>query len=77
MRKILIILCSVLVVSLTSCEKNESSNRRQDADKYVYITPYGTKYHHSWCRTIQGHSISKISIKKAKRRGRTQCKVCF
>jgi len=43
----------------------------------VYITPYGKRYHHSWCRTIQGHSVTSLSLESAEMRGRTPCRVCY
>lgn len=41
----------------------------------VYITPSGTKYHIDGCRTIK-KSKQAITLKEAKARGYTACKVC-
>ena len=43
----------------------------------VCITPHGKRYHHSWCRTIQGHSVTFISEEAAEMRGKTPCHVCY
>lgn len=41
----------------------------------VYITNTGEKYHRSWCRYLK-YSKHRVTLKSAKRRGYTPCKVC-
>ena len=64
-----------LVIALFSCVMLLSCGNENDDG--VYITPYGKRYHHSWCKTIQGHSITCLSIEDAKDYGRTPCHVCY
>ena len=85
MRRSICIIISVLLLLLPSCSNSRSIDDKDKAtteetgkqDKYVYITPYGERYHHSWCRTIKGHSVREITVREASKIGRTKCQVCF
>lgn len=73
------------IVLLTSCGNKTTENRPDGFASFessmteteVYITPYGKRYHHNWCRTIQGHSVKTISLENTEQRGRTPCHVCY
>ena len=85
MRRSICIIISVLLLLLPSCSDSRGVDSKDKVtteetgkrDKYVYITPSGGRYHHSWCRTIQGHSVKKMTVRKARMRGRTRCQICF
>ena len=72
---------------LFSCGDSKDSNETYQTANYAYstpndsnevcITPHGKRYHHSWCRTIQGHSVTFLSEEAAEMRGRTPCHVCY
>lgn len=69
---------------LLSCGESKDSNQLTEnaysthsQTNEVYITPHGKRYHHDWCRTIQGHSVTGITIEDAEERGRTPCHVCY
>lgn len=70
---------------LSSCGSNTSETKadgfasvyESNSETEVYITPYGKRYHHSWCSTIQGHSVRSLSLEKAEKKGRTPCRVCY
>lgn len=83
-KKIVFILTAVVLAAC--CDSKESGRVSALADNEysasnesneVFITPYGKRYHHSWCRTIQGHSITSLSLESAEMRGRTPCRVCY
>ena len=65
-----LIIWALAAFALAACGDTKESNE-------VFITPYGERYHHNWCRTIQGHSITSLSLESAERRGRTPCRVCY
>ena len=85
MKRIFYSFCLIAALVLSSCGNKSSANEingiasfeTTDSENDVCITPYGKRYHHGWCRTIQGHSVSTISLEKAERRGRTPCHVCY
>ena len=62
-------------------QAEEEKERKKEQQEYlraanqVVVTPRGKKYHHEWCHTIKG-SYRTLTIKQAKRRGYTACKVC-
>lgn len=71
MRKIvLLLLIAIVFLNCTdkkSSEGGSNGETRRVHSSYnlkthnnVYITPHGKRYHHSWCRTIQGHSVSVL-----------------
>ncbi len=66
---------TILAVFISSLMLNSCGNSLDSNN--VYITPYGKRYHQEWCRTIQGHSITCISLDDAEMRGRTPCRVCY
>lgn len=65
---------TVALFALVLCSCGYSGS---GSDEDVYITPYGKRYHHSWCRTIQGHKIKCVSVERAEMKGRTPCHVCY
>lgn len=83
-KKIVFILTAVV---LAACGDSKESGRvsaladnvysASNESNEVFITPYGKRYHHSWCRTIQGHSVTSLSLESAEMRGRTPCRVCY
>lgn len=85
MKKVIIIVLVAIVIA--SCGKSKEPSQvsafsdnvysTPDESNDVYITPHGKRYHHSWCRTIQGHSVTCLSVESAERRGRTPCHVCY
>ncbi len=47
------------------------------ADTKVYITSSGKKYHYKDCRTLKkSKKIQEVTIKTARDKGLTPCKVC-
>ncbi|MGN0078450.1 MAG: hypothetical protein ACI36V_06670 [Coriobacteriales bacterium] len=49
-----------------------------EAAQSVYLTQTGSKYHMRWCRTLyRSKHLTKVSVKKAKSRGYSACKVCL
>ena len=85
MKKICYFTSFIAIALLASCGNKKTGNgpdriasfETSMTETEVYITPYGKRYHHSWCRTIQGHSVKTISLEKAEQRGRTPCHVCY
>lgn len=87
MRKFIFFAVVSCAIVLFSCGNNdepkqisrfsESTYSPSDESVDVYITPHGKRYHHSWCKTIQGHSVTCISLESAEKRGRTSCHVCY
>ena len=83
-KKIVFILTAVV---LAACGDSKESGRvsaladneysASNESNEVFISPYGKRYHHSWCRTIQGHSVTSLSLESAEMRGRTPCRVCY
>jgi len=83
-KKIVFILTAVV---LAACGDSKESGRvsaladneysASNESNEVFITPYGKRYHHCWCRTIQGHSVTSLSLESAEMRGRTPCRVCY
>lgn len=66
----------------------ESSNSTQintsiidsdvDSELIVFVTEYGTKYHRSDCRYIEGKdNLTEFSINDAENAGYSPCKICF
>lgn len=77
-----IILTGLLLFILLSCfgicgcnDTQNVSNQNATDQVTVYITPHGKKYHLKDCRTIKNTSTA-ISLKEAKEKGYTPCKVC-
>jgi hypothetical protein len=77
---------SLLAILLfSSCGSNTSETKanafasayESNPETEVYITPHGKRYHHSWCSTIQGHSVRALSLEKAEKMRRTPCRVCY
>jgi uncharacterized repeat protein (TIGR02543 family) len=56
-------------------QREENTNTQQSVGYTVYVTPSGSKYHRSNCRTIRG-SKTAMRISDASSRGYTACKVC-
>lgn len=87
MKKIVLFAIVLCTMVLFSCGKSKESNRMSqftestysssNESNDVYITPHGKRYHHSWCKTIQGHSVTSLSLEAAEKRGRTPCRVCY
>lgn len=46
------------------------------ATTYVYIMRTGKRYHRHSCRECGHHTHYKVTIKEARRRGRTPCLIC-
>lgn len=75
----------MVTLVLSACGSEERNNEisgsasfdSSNSEREVYITPYGKRYHHDWCRTIQGHSVKTTTLEKAERKGRTPCHVCY
>lgn len=62
--------------SSSASASKKSKAKKKSSKKYVYITPYGKKYHLSKsCRTL-ANSSTIIKVKKSKVGSRTKCKVC-
>ena len=78
---IFILVTLVLSACGSDVRNNEISGiasfHSSNSEREVYITPYGKRYHHDWCRTIQGHSVKTTTLEKAERKGRTPCHVCY
>ena len=79
-----IIVFALAAVVFAACGESKKSSRINaladngySTSNEVFITPHGKRYHHSWCRTIQGRSVISISLKSAEMRGRTPCQVCY
>ena len=53
-----LIVWALAAVALAACEDTKTSNE-------VFITPHGKRYHHNWCRTIQDHSVTSLSLESA------------
>ena len=87
MKKIIIFAIVLCVMAFLTCGKSKEPERISQftestySSSYepndVYITPHGKRYHHSWCKTIQGHSVTSLSLEAAEMRGRTPCHVCY
>jgi len=85
MKKLIVL--ALAAVALAACGDSKKSSRvsaladnvyyRSNESNEVFITPHGKRYHHSWCRTIQGHSVTSLSLESAEMRGRTPCRVCY
>lgn len=55
-------------------KSSESKENNKQAEKTVYITPKGKKYHKAGCRYAKNATAIDKSI--AEKRGYTACKVC-
>jgi hypothetical protein len=85
MKKLIVLFLTA--IALAACGESKESGRvsaladnvysTSNESNEVYITPYGKRYHHSWCRTIKGHSVTSLSLESAEMRGRTPCRVCY
>lgn len=58
-----------LILFIASISLNADDNR------IVYLSQTGVKYHIKTCRTLKKKPIP-VTLKEAKRRGYTACKVC-
>lgn len=82
-KKIAYVLLTVLILSIGTISYFIGYNNgfkyqpqiAADSSPYVYITPSGKCYHRHWCKTIRNTSV-EISVKKAKEKGYTPCKIC-
>lgn len=49
-----------------------------EAAQSVFLTQTGSKYHLKSCRTLKrSKHLTKVSVKKARARGYSACKVCL
>jgi hypothetical protein len=63
------------LVGVDKEEIKEPPATPQEKEIIVYITRTGKKYHRAGCRYLKKSKIP-ITLKEAKRRGYTPCKVC-
>jgi hypothetical protein len=80
MRRLLaaLALCAFLMcpVSLpVGAQQGQSPPKQDPKSQTVYITRTGKKYHRDGCRYLAGGKTA-ISLKDAKAKGFTACKVC-
>lgn len=81
MRRILFIVALVFAVGIAVLPSQEPSAKTNAAaqtqrqEVTVYVTDTGERYHVSSCRYLR-YSNHPISLREAKRRGYTPCKVC-
>lgn len=47
-----------------------------DESVIVYVTPYGQKYHESWCQTIMDSKKTEMTIEEAEEKNYKPCEVC-
>lgn len=79
MRRLLAFLVLALsplcTVSLPLAEQQRHAVQRSDQTQTVYVTRTGKRYHRDGCRYLATSKIP-ISLKDAKAKGYTPCKVC-
>jgi hypothetical protein len=62
-------------VAIPIAAQHEGTAKQQTQSQTVYITRTGKKYHRGDCRYLSQSKI-EVSLKDAKARGFTPCKVC-
>lgn len=70
---------SIDIKSTNSTQINTSTNKSDvDSALIVFVTEYGTKYHRSGCRYIEGKdNLTEFSIDDAENAGYSPCKICI
>lgn len=71
----LLLLSLAPALEAVSAGQDEVAFASADPDTVVYVTKTGKKYHRSSCRYLSRSKI-RTTLKEAKRRGYTACKVC-
>jgi len=71
----LALLTASVPVLLAQSSQPTSQQTDQKKDVTVYITRTGKKYHRAGCSSLRSSSIP-ISLKDAKAKGYTPCKIC-